>query len=105
MNDLPKEIYFSELIGSNGVNCLDYKNFDDSEKYIRGDIHEALEQRVGELEDWKKITDTAGKKLAEDNIRLRKALENVRKAQGDCMCHHVQGKCIKCIADEALKEV
>jgi len=65
----------------------------------------ALEQRVGELEDWKKITDTAGKKLAEDNIRLRKALENVRKAQGDCMCHHVQGKCIKCIADEALKEV
>jgi len=65
----------------------------------------ALAQRVGELEDWKKITDTAGKKLAEDNIRLRKALENVRKAQGDCMCHHVQGKCIKCIADEALKEV
>jgi len=79
VNDLPKEIYFSELIGSNGVNCLDYKNFDDSEKYIRGDIHEALEQRVGELEDWKKITDTAGKKLAEDNIRLRKALEDIVK--------------------------
>ena len=38
-----------------------------------------LEQRVGELEDWKKITDTAGKKLAEDNIRLRKALEDIVK--------------------------
>ena len=86
MNDLPKEIYFSELIGSNGVNCLDYKNFDDSEKYIRGDIHEALEQRVGELvkarnecerQFQNKVTKIT--KLLDDKIMLSKTLEDIKE--------------------------
>jgi hypothetical protein len=33
----PKRIYFEELVGSNGILCLDYKNESDI-KYIRADI-------------------------------------------------------------------
>jgi hypothetical protein len=35
--DLPKEIYFEEKVGSNGIHCLDYKNESDV-KYIRADV-------------------------------------------------------------------
>ena len=59
-----------------------------------------LQQRVGELRDWKKITDTAGKKLAEDNIRLRKALEIFGMHLGGCS--YPNG--CTCGLNEALKE-
>ena len=36
-SQLPKEIYFDEKAGSNGVHCLDYKN-ESSIKYIRDDV-------------------------------------------------------------------
>jgi hypothetical protein len=34
---LPEEIWFNDTIGSNGINCLDYKNESDV-KYIRADL-------------------------------------------------------------------
>ena len=36
-NILPKEIYFEEKVGSNGIHCLDYKNESDV-KYVRSDF-------------------------------------------------------------------
>jgi len=35
--DLPKEIFFEEKVGSNGIHCLDYENETDI-KYIRADV-------------------------------------------------------------------
>ena len=37
MENLPKEIYFEEKQGSNGIKCLDYEN-KSNVKYIREDI-------------------------------------------------------------------
>lgn len=37
--DLPKEIYFEEKAGTNGIHCLDYEN-ESNIKYIRADIVE-----------------------------------------------------------------
>ena len=34
----PDVIYATEKFGSNGINCLDYKNYDDDVKYIRADL-------------------------------------------------------------------
>lgn len=35
--DLPKEIFFEQKVGSNGIHCLDYKN-ESNIKYIREDV-------------------------------------------------------------------
>ena len=51
-SQLPKEIYFDEKAGSNGVHCLDYKN-ESSIKYIRDDVFDqqlsAERERYDEL--------------------------------------------------------
>jgi len=51
-SQLPKEIYFDEKAGSNGVHCLDYKN-ESSIKYIRDDVFDqqlsAERERAGKL--------------------------------------------------------
>lgn len=34
----PERIYVDSYVGSNGIHCLDYKNYDDSIEYIRSDL-------------------------------------------------------------------
>ena len=33
----PKKIYATEKAGTNGINCLDCRNFDDDVEYVRAD--------------------------------------------------------------------
>lgn len=34
----PERIYVDSYVGTNGIRCLDYKNYDDSIEYIRSDL-------------------------------------------------------------------
>ncbi|UCF13230.1 MAG: hypothetical protein JSW06_02955 [Thermoplasmatales archaeon] len=34
----PERIYVEKFVGTNGIHCLDYKNYDDSIEYIRSDL-------------------------------------------------------------------
>jgi hypothetical protein len=36
--DFPKRIYANERKGSNGISCLDYRNYDEDVEYIRSDF-------------------------------------------------------------------
>lgn len=47
---LPKEIYFDERAGTNGIHCLDYKNESDI-KYIRSDVVKQQNKELIELEN------------------------------------------------------
>lgn len=47
MENLPKEIFFEEKIGTNGIKCLDYKNESDI-KYIREDV---VNEKINALKD------------------------------------------------------
>lgn len=46
-----KTIYAYGWVGSNGVHCLDYKNYDSDTKYIRNDKYEKLEEQNKEMLD------------------------------------------------------
>ena len=34
MSDYPEKIYATEKVGTNGIHCLDYRNFDDDVEYV-----------------------------------------------------------------------
>ena len=36
--EYPETIFATEKIGSNGIDCLDYRNYDEDVEYIRADI-------------------------------------------------------------------
>jgi len=50
LEELPKEIYFDELQGSNGVHCLDYSNGSDI-RYIREDCFKEIECELEAVEN------------------------------------------------------
>ena len=35
--EYPEKIYATEKVGTNGITCLDYRNFDEDVEYIRAD--------------------------------------------------------------------
>lgn len=57
LKEAPDKIWIEEYVGSNGIHCLDYQNFDGDVEYTRSDIlviprHETVEQweeRTGEI--------------------------------------------------------
>jgi hypothetical protein len=34
VSDYPEKIYATEKVGTNGIHCLDYRNFDDDVEYV-----------------------------------------------------------------------
>ena len=42
--DYPKKIYAIKKIGTNGIECLDYRNFNNDVEYIRADLAMTFEE-------------------------------------------------------------
>ena len=49
----PDVIYATELVGSNGIKCLDYQNYENDVKYIRADL--AQFQNTSSNSDYTKL--------------------------------------------------
>lgn len=45
----PEKIYATEKVGTNGINCLDYRNYNEDVEYVRADIFDTeVERRIAE---------------------------------------------------------
>ena len=62
--DLPEIIFFEKKVGTNGINCLDYKNSSNI-KYIREDVVKNIYSKF-------MLSDKLPNALDVQNIKIRK---------------------------------
>ena len=44
--EAPERMWIDEYVGSNGIHCLDYQNFEEDTEYIRADKYAELKKKV-----------------------------------------------------------